>query len=117
GEMVGPHGWRLAHAVAAYGFPMEAIRSAELDVHVFDNDGWSPLHYAVIGGPPENVRALLAAGADPDWQDKSGRSPRAWSLLRGSMSEGDWRRVEAELARKRRSSAFEKTYLAQVEKR
>jgi ankyrin repeat protein len=48
--------------------------------------GWTALHYAVRHNLPENVRALLLAGADPTIVDIYGRTPRglaAEALFRG----------------------------------
>jgi ankyrin repeat protein len=41
-----------------------------------DNDGKTALHWAVCRYQPENVRALLVAGADPTIVDNDGETPR-----------------------------------------
>jgi ankyrin repeat protein len=40
-----------------------------------DEDGRTPLHWAADLGHAAAVRALLAAGADPDVQDAEGMTP------------------------------------------
>ena len=45
-------------------------------VNVADRDGgWTPLHIAVCGGPPELVRLLLEHGADINQRDEYGWQP------------------------------------------
>jgi hypothetical protein len=49
------------------------LLAAGLDVEAYDGDGRTPLMYAVsLGAPPEAVRALLAAGANPAGRDMYG---------------------------------------------
>ena len=43
-------------------------------------DGATPLHWAVAVGDVRLVDKLLAAGADPDIKDRSGRSSLDWSI-------------------------------------
>ena len=40
-----------------------------------DELGQTPLHYAAQYGPPQLVRALIQAGANPDMMDKNGMTP------------------------------------------
>jgi cytohesin len=44
-----------------------------------DDDGKTALHWAVCRNQPENVRALLVAGADPTIVDNDGKTPRQWA--------------------------------------
>jgi cytohesin len=44
-----------------------------------DDDGKTALHWAVCRNQPENVRALLVAGADPTLVDNDGKTPRQWA--------------------------------------
>ena len=40
-----------------------------------DELGQTPLHYAAQFGPPQLVRDLIRAGANPDMLDKNGMTP------------------------------------------
>ena len=43
-----------------------------------NEDGETPLHYAARYGPPANIQALLAVGADGKAKGKKGKTP--WDL-------------------------------------
>jgi ankyrin repeat protein len=59
-----------------------------------DNDLWVlPLHSAASGGHPDIVALLLAAGVDPDAQQRHG-----WTPLHAAAQNGDVRSLEALLA-------------------
>ena len=40
-----------------------------------DELGQTPLHYAAQYGPPQLVKALIQAGANPNMMDKEGNTP------------------------------------------
>jgi ankyrin repeat protein len=48
-----------------------------------DRRGFGPLHLAALHGLPRVLRALLAAGADPDARDAINRRPQEIALMRG----------------------------------
>ncbi|WAZ22502.1 ankyrin repeat domain-containing protein [Streptomyces cinnabarinus] len=81
-----PEGWgvggsRPLHRAVLFGSP-EVV--AELAGRVADVDalehGVTALWEAVVGGRTENARALLAAGADPEWVGFGGWTPARLSL-------------------------------------
>ncbi|MFL0363307.1 M48 family metallopeptidase [Bacillus sp. PK3_68] len=45
------------------------------DVHTMDNQGYTPLHWAVLDNNKEMVDELLKAGADPNQEDYYGMTP------------------------------------------
>lgn len=47
----------------------------KLELNAQDENGWTALHYASAYGKLDLVKALLAAGADPDIRDKKERTP------------------------------------------
>ena len=50
--------------------------AAGAEVMARNKDGWPPLHNAAWWGIPQNVQALLEAGADAQAKDKSGKTLR-----------------------------------------
>ena len=48
-----------------------AVRNAP-DVNVRDKDGLTPLHYAASDGTPDNIAALVSAGADVNARSSGG---------------------------------------------
>jgi serine/threonine-protein phosphatase 6 regulatory ankyrin repeat subunit C len=45
--------------------------------------GWTDLHEAALAGGAERVKELLKKGADPNTQDKKGRTPLHWAAYIG----------------------------------
>ena len=60
----------LHHAVHASSGVVKVLLRAGADVNARDSDGYSPLMYAVTESDIETVRALLDAGANPNFQEK-----------------------------------------------
>ena len=56
--------------------PLTSAMAAGAEVMARNKDGWSPLHNAAWWGIPQNVQALLEAGADAQAKDKSGKTLR-----------------------------------------
>ncbi|MEM1450377.1 MAG: ankyrin repeat domain-containing protein [Planctomycetota bacterium] len=54
----------------------ESLWSDDVDVTAFDEDGYAPLHIAVVRSPVESVAELLRRGADPHAQ-RDGATDRA----------------------------------------
>ena len=78
-------GWTpLFFAAQANEFRMmRVLLDAGTDHSVVDVDGKTALHVAVVNarGDLTGVRMLLGAGADPDAEDRFGKSPRAIAEL------------------------------------
>ncbi|XP_046634899.1 serine/threonine-protein phosphatase 6 regulatory ankyrin repeat subunit B-like isoform X2 [Daphnia pulicaria] len=52
------------------------LETRKFDINGVDNDGWTPLHYAIMGTNLEiNTRHLIGKGTDPDIADKKGYTP------------------------------------------
>jgi len=62
---------------------LERVLSRGVKLAVQDRRGFGPLHLAALHGLPRVVRALLAAGADPDLRDSINRRPQEIALMRG----------------------------------
>lgn len=62
---------------------LERLLSRGVKLAVQDRRGFGPLHLAALHGLPRVVRALLAAGADPDLRDSINRRPQEIALMRG----------------------------------
>ena len=56
---------------------MEVLLRHGANVHHQDNYGSSGLHYASANGRTESVKLLLESGADPNLQDREGKTPLA----------------------------------------
>jgi len=50
-----------------------------------DPDGWTALHWAVVGDRLEVVQMLLDRGADPNAQDALGLTPLHWAAMTGHI--------------------------------
>lgn len=83
-------GNRYLHALARHDFSsarlVEAIDKRRADVNVINNDGYSPLRYAIESGSAETVAALMRRGARPVYETGKGRQYNAVTaaILRGS---------------------------------
>ena len=57
---------------------IRTLVAAGLDVNIRDDEGSTPLHYALgeEGGAEEAVKTLLALGADPNIRNDKGQTPR-----------------------------------------
>jgi ankyrin repeat protein len=53
---------------------LEAALASGAEVNLRDDNGFTPLHYAVLADNGPAVRLLLAAGADPAATDPQGRT-------------------------------------------
>ncbi|MBB5207979.1 ankyrin repeat domain-containing protein [Chiayiivirga flava] len=62
---------------------LERLLARGADVGAQERRGFSALHLAALHGLGRNVRALLAAGADPDRRDSLNRRPNEIALMRG----------------------------------
>lgn len=79
-------GFTPLHFAAQQGAVSSAqlLAAAGAQVNIPDVFGNTPLHKAAFqfqGGDPALIRLLIAAGADPDLRNKTGRSPRDVALL------------------------------------
>lgn len=61
---------------------LEALLRFDADIHIEDNEGWAPLHWAAHKDKPNNISLLLNSGADIDATDKIGRNPMHAAMLR-----------------------------------
>jgi len=67
---------------AAAGGDIEQIKSlisGGADVNAKDNNGSTPLHYAVILANMDVIKLLISNGADVNAKDKEGRTPLSWA--------------------------------------
>ena len=62
---------------------LERLLSRNVSLSAQDRRGFGPLHLAALHGLPRVLRALLAAGADPDLRDGINRRPQEIALMRG----------------------------------
>ena len=58
----------------------DGIDPEELEFH-WKMDGYTPLHCAVIQGPPEVVKLLLSAGANPSSRDDYETTPLHYAIM------------------------------------
>jgi ankyrin repeat protein len=76
----GEEGMNALHLASRHAKTTDVIdvvfETGKFDINGVDNDGWTPLHYAIIGTNLEiNTRHLIGKGADPDIADKKGYTP------------------------------------------
>ena len=62
---------------------LEMLLARKANLAAQDRRGFGPLHLAALHGLPRVLRALLAAGADPDLRDSINRRPQEIALMRG----------------------------------
>jgi ankyrin repeat protein len=62
---------------------LERLLARNVSLSAQDRRGFGPLHLAALHGLPRVLRALLAAGADPDLRDGINRRPQEIALMRG----------------------------------
>jgi ankyrin repeat protein len=62
---------------------LERLLARGVGLAVQERRGFGPLHLAALHGLPRVLRALLAAGADPDLRDSINRRPQEIALMRG----------------------------------
>jgi ankyrin repeat protein len=62
---------------------LEMLLARKANLAAQDRRGFGPLHLAALHGLPRVLRALLAAGADPDLRDSINRRPQEVALMRG----------------------------------
>lgn len=66
----------IARFLNDYYIPQWMVnRITEAGVNARDNDGYTALHRAIIGGNVNNVKALIDKGADVDARDRDGDTP------------------------------------------
>ena len=66
------------HDAAGFNGNIAAVKqhlAAGTDVNAKDDNGWTPLHFAVYYGHKEIVELLIAKGADVNAKDKNGWTP------------------------------------------
>lgn len=83
-----PHKSRSLAAWAAEigsGELLGLVAAGPEDLNRADAMGWTPLHYAAIGGGLDAVRVALARGADPNPRDTHGQTPFAWACTKGHL--------------------------------
>ncbi|KIL77703.1 M48 family metallopeptidase [Bacillus badius] len=71
-------------AVAGNTEKVAAFIEKDEDVHAIDNQGYTPLHWAVLDNNPKMVELLLKAGANPNEEDYYGMTPLAKAAEQGN---------------------------------
>jgi ankyrin repeat protein len=76
-KTLGENGMNLLHSASFHAKTTDVIdiilETGEFDINGGDNDGLTPLHYALLGlYPKRNVAHLIQLGADPNVADKNG---------------------------------------------
>ncbi|KAH7421094.1 hypothetical protein KP509_13G040200 [Ceratopteris richardii] len=64
----------------------EYLKSPNLDLDAADEDGYTPIHRAILGRKETAVTQLLRAGADPSILDKDSASYLHYSVQTGSLN-------------------------------
>ena len=67
----------VLHLMSGFGLAdgIKVLLEKGADVNSYDDDGNTPLHYAIIGAKPDNVSVLLKSGANPYVKNAKGRMP------------------------------------------
>jgi ankyrin repeat protein len=55
--------------------PMQLLIDHGADVNCIDNDGKTPLHWAVMNGRNDIIKMLISAGADKSIKDRDNLTP------------------------------------------
>jgi len=71
---------RLISAVRSRDFErVMKLLNEGIPVDAVDNNGWTPLHYAIIDGNLEFARLLFEMGAQPNVEDRDGLNHIHWA--------------------------------------
>lgn len=62
---------------------LEGLVECGASVNTKDHEDRTPLHIAAASGYRELVQALVALGADPEWKDRAGITPRREAEMAG----------------------------------
>ena len=63
--------------------------AAGTDVNAKDEDGYTPLYSAVLGGRKEIAELLIAKGADVNTKTNDGKTALDWAVGRGYVKIAD----------------------------
>jgi ankyrin repeat protein len=81
----GENGAKALHVAAANEETTELIdaflETGKFDIDGVDNDGRTPLHYAIMGNYERNVPHLIGKGADPSVPDNNGITPLHMAVI------------------------------------
>ena len=73
-------------SILSFLYPIETLVGlCGADVDVIDQNGSTPLFYAVTLGHVECATLLLSFGADPNKKDKKGRTPAHFGATKGQL--------------------------------
>ncbi|KAG5660426.1 hypothetical protein KAF25_003032 [Fusarium avenaceum] len=71
------------HIAAAKGDVLPVLREEPWAIEQFDENGWPPIHFAVVNNNFEGLEQLIQAGADINQRDAFGCTPLMASALDG----------------------------------
>ena len=86
-----PNGYTLLHRAAQFSSNsavVSVILDAGFNPNAKDDNGWTPLHYAVSNDSQGVLSILLDAGADPDVRSGSGGTPLHRAVSDALFGEG-----------------------------
>ena len=86
------------------------------NINCQDNNGWTPLHFAVFDNSAEKVSVLLDNGADTNLESKEEMSPRDLALIMNNASILELFNISADESQKILSSTRGNELSAKVEK-
>ena len=75
--------WRIGHEESP---ELLAIIGGLDSVDFRDDNGTTYLHIAAINHKLQIIKLLLEKGADPNWQDKNGKSPILYAIGRNNKN-------------------------------